>query len=590
MKHYYDQWRNRILDALVTFADGSTDGSTDKSALRAALLAETPPDSTMGDIAFPMFPFARILRKSPNDIAAGVCAAVSAGSTDAGSKVEPAGPYVNVFLNRADISGTVLASVLKEQETFGRTGGMTGRSVMVEFSAPNTNKPLHLGHLRNDALGESISRLLAAAGATVQKVNLINDRGIHICKSMLAYRKFGEGATPESLGKKTDHFVGDFYVRYSQWEKEDPTAEQQARDMLQSWEAGEPETVDLWNRMNTWAIEGVQKTYQRTGITFDRVYRESDTYTLGRDEILKGIETGVFYRDEKGTVWVDLADIGLDKKVLLRADGTSVYLTQDIGTAIERHREWPFDQLIFIVANEQRYHFQVLFEVLKRLGMEWAANLHHLSYGMVNLPEGKMKSREGTVVDADVLIDELAGMAEREIRAKGRESSVGGVEETAEKVALAALHYYLLQTNPNKDMIFDPAESLSFTGNTGPYLQYVGARIASMIRKAGDAPKSAEPQSKGYSTPTVLEEWDLIKKIAFFPFVCADAADGLNPSLVANALYDIAKTFSRFYHDHPIAIADDPDVRAFRLSLSHAVSIVMENGLRLLNIPYLEAM
>jgi arginyl-tRNA synthetase len=336
--------------------------------------------------------------------------------------------------------------------------------------------------------------------------------------------------------------------------------------------------------MNRWAIEGIEETYRRTGISFDDTYFESQTYTLGRDEINRGREAGVFYQDESGTTWVDLTDINLDKKVLLRADGTSLYLTQDIGTAIRRQEDWHFDRLIYVVASEQRYHFQVLFEVLKRLGWKWAENLFHLAYGMVNLPDGRMKSREGTVVDADVLLDDLAGMAAGEIRDKGRADAIDDVEATAEKIARAALHYYLLQTSPVKDMVFDPAESLSFTGNTGPYLQYVGARVSSMLRKqpAPDNVKPLRPRSE--------EEWQLVHALASYPDVVADAANGYNPSLVAGALYEIAKTFSRFYHDHPIAVAEDPAVRDTRLGLSAAVRNVMQHGLNLLNIPFVDRM
>ncbi|MCB2173588.1 arginine--tRNA ligase, partial [archaeon] len=478
----------------------------------------------------------------------------------------------------------IVNTVLSDQHRYGDSDALKNTKVMIEFSCPNTNKPLHLGHLRNDALGESTARILAAAGADVRKVNLINDRGIHICKSMLAYRTFGDGATPESTAQKSDHFVGDYYVRYAQWEKEDSGAADQAQEMLQKWENGDEETHRLWLLMNRWAIEGIEETYGRTGISFDQTYFESETYKSGRDEIHKGIEKGVFFRDEKGTVWVDLTDIELDKKVLLRADGTSLYLTQDIGTAIQRHQDWPFQKLIYVVASEQRYHFQVLFEVLRRLEKPWAKNLYHLAYGMVNLPEGKMKSREGTVVDADDLIDRLSAMATEEINAKGRVDAGNDVSQTAEKIALAALHYYLLQTNPIKDMVFNPEESLSFTGNTGPYLQYVGARITSMLRKV------PAPESVDAVTPETDDEWQLIHYLADYPRVIEEAARNYNPALVAGALYEIAKTFSRFYHDHPIAVAQDPQVRSHRLALSAAIGNVMRHGLHVLNIPFVEQM
>jgi arginyl-tRNA synthetase len=579
MKQYWNHWKPRVLDALATVG-GDT---VDRTALEETLLIETPPETEKGDIAFPMFPYARLLRKNPTQIAAGVVEALrSADGMD--GRVEAAGPYVNVFLARAPIASEVINQVLSAGDSYGNGVALAGERVMIEFSCPNTNKPLHLGHLRNDALGESVARMLSAAGAEVRKVNLINDRGIHICKSMLAYQEFGNGSSPEKEGRKSDHFVGDYYVRYAQWEKEDQGAEARARAMLKAWEDGDEQTHQLWLTMNGWAIGGIEETYRRTGISFDQTYFESQTYRLGRDEILKGLEQGVFYRDDAGTVWVDLTDIDLDKKVLLRGDGTSLYLTQDIGTAIRRHEDWPFDRLIYVVASEQRYHFQVLFEVLRRLEKPWATNLHHLAYGMVNLPEGKMKSREGTVVDADDLIDRLRDLAAEEIRAKGRDEHVDDVASTAEKIALAALHYYLLQTGPVKDMVFNPEESLSFSGNTGPYLQYLGARVSSMLKKQ-DAPEVV-----GEFEPQAEEEWQLVHRLAGYPQLVVDAARAHNPSMVAGYLYDTAKVFSRFYHDHPIAVAEDPAVRTFRLGLSQAVMTVIRHGLGLLNIPFVDAM
>jgi len=577
MKQYRNYWTDRVDAALRERYP-----EADPEQIRAALTAETPPDVDKGDIAFPMFPFARILRTAPQAIAASV--AEELAGTEGTPRVEATGPYVNVFLDRGSVGAEIVNAALQAGSAYGANDRLAGTRIMIEFSCPNTNKPLHLGHLRNDAIGESVARILAAAGAEVRKVNLINDRGIHICKSMLAYRHFGEGATPESRGVKSDHFVGDFYVRYAQWEKEDASAEQQAREMLTRWEAGDTETHELWKTMNNWAIDGIQKTYDRTGISFDDTYYESETYALGRDRILAGIQDGVFYRDEKGTTWIDLTDIGLDKKVVLRSDGTSLYLTQDIGTAIRRHEDWAFDRLLYVVASEQRYHFQVLFEVLKRLGLGWAENLYHLAYGMVNLPEGKMKSREGTVVDADDLIDELASMARQEIVDKRRDSELDDVDATAEQVALAALHYYLLQTGPVKDMVFDPKESLSFTGNTGPYLQYVGARISSMLAKrAIEGPATpVEPESD--------DEWRLVHFVAGYPDQVAAAAENYNPSLLAGYLFDCAKVFSRFYHDYPIAVAEDPVVRTNRLALAGAVMNVMKNGLDLLNIPFVAKM
>lgn len=586
MKQYWNTWKERLTEII-----GEIFPEAKRDTIEAALAIETPPDTGKGDIAFPMFPFARVLRANPNQIATKVAEALNTVGYDEGEGRQPApgcakaiGPYVNIFLERTRVAARVIDTVLEAGKAYGNGSDLNGERVVIEFSCPNTNKPLHLGHLRNDALGESVGRLLRAAGATVRSVNLINDRGIHICKSMLAYQEFGAGSTPESEGKKSDHFVGDYYVRYAQWEKEDPAVVEKARALLQAWEEGDEKTHELWLAMNRWAIEGIEKTYRRTGIAFDQVYYESETYTLGKEEILKGLEQGVFYRDEKGTVWVDLTDIDLDRKVLLRADGTSLYLTQDIGTAIHRFRDWPFDRLVYVVASEQRYHFQVLFEVLRRLGYAWSTNLHHLAYGMVNLPDGKMKSREGTVVDADDLIDALSGMAFEEIQRKGRDDGEENTRARAEQIALGALHYYLLQTGPVKDMIFNPEESLSFTGNTGPYLQYVGARVSSMLRK------QPAPERVAIPIELVEEEWLLVRQLADYPRVVVEAAVTYNPSLLAGYLYETAKVFSRFYHDHPIAVADDVEVRDFRLGLSRAVMYLMQHGLEVLNIPFLETM
>ncbi len=556
---------------------------------------ETPPRPELGDIGIPVFPFARVFRMAPAAIASEAAAALNADpAARAAGAFTADGPYINVKLEKSSVAARILAAIREQGERYGSAGRggkapFAGRRVMVEFSSPNTNKPLHLGHLRNDALGESVSRILKAAGADVFKVNIINNRGVHICKSMLAYEKFGGGQTPQSAGVKSDHFVGDYYVKFHNWSLEDPSAEKQAQDMLLKWEQGDPSVRDLWRKMNGWAVEGINETYRRTGVSFDKIYFESDTYLKGRDEIMKGLEDGIFYKEEDGSVWIDLAEINLDKKVLLRKDGTALYMTQDIGTAIARHRDWAFNQLVYVVGSEQQYHFRVLFYVLKKLGYEWADRLYHLSYGMVNLPEGKMKSREGTVVDADDLIDQLRDGALEEIAAKGREEAVGDPAAVAAKGALAALHYYLLQTTPTKDMLFNPKESLSFNGNTGPYLQYMGARISSILRKAEesglDLSASADP-----SVLTHEAEWELIKILGDYPDTVEKAASELDPSGIAGYLYDVSKAFSRFYHDCPILSAEDPAVAAARLELSRAVLTVLKNAMHLVLVPFLETM
>jgi arginyl-tRNA synthetase len=384
--------------------------------------------------------------------------------------------------------------------------------------------------------------------------------------------------------------VGDFYVRYAQHEKEHPEAEAEVRELLRKWEEGDPETVALWRKMNDWVISGIEETYRRTGVSFDQVYLESEVYTLGRREILAGVEKGTFQRDPDGSVWVDLSARNLDREVLLRADGTSLYLTQDIGLAIQRSRDWPFQRLVYVVGSEQRYHFRVLFAVLALLGYPWAGNLHHLAYGMVNLPEGKMKSREGTVVDADDLLDELAALAGEEIRNKEREEDVGDLSRTSAQIALGALNYWLLQVTPVKDMTFDPKESISFNGNTGPYLQYTGARIASVLRKYGERRESF---AGGAYSPEALglpEEWEVAKSLALFPETVAAAAKDLNPSLVAVHLYELSKAFSRYYQDHQILRNQDRNLVVSRIALVKAVLQTLRNGLELLGIPFLEAM
>lgn len=551
---------------------------------------ENPPDPGMGDLGFPMFMFAKKFRKGPPVIAREV-AEILSGDVELAEygRVQSQGPYVNVFVSREKATESVLKNILLSPESYGKTNSLSGRKIMIEFSSPNTNKPLHLGHLRNDALGESVSRILKFLGAEVYKVCIINNRGVHICKSMLAYKKFGNNETPESLGVKSDRFVGDFYVKFAKWASEDPGAEEEAQEMLRKWEAGDPDTVALWKKMNNWAVSGMERTYKRTGVSFDKYYFESDTYLLGKDAIAKGLEEKIFYKDEEGTTWVDLTEENLDKKVLLRKDGTSVYITQDIGTAIQRHNDWPFDQLVYVVGSEQIYHFKVLFLVLKKLGYSWADMLYHLSYGMVNLPEGRMKSREGTVVDADDLIDSLRDMAVEEIKVKNREEAVGDINDVAEKIALGALHYFLLQVTPSKDMLFNPKESLSFNGDTGPYLQYMGARITSVLKKAETSP-SVQGAVSDYSLLDEEYEWELLKLLAKFPDVVDEAGRNMDPSRIALYLYELSKGFSRFYHECPILDEKNPVLSKTRLDLAKAVLVVLKNAMNLVMIPFLESM
>ncbi len=574
-----------------------------------SIVVQAAPNPQMGDLGSPMFAFAKTFRMAPPQIASGV--AELTGETKLG-KILAVGPYVNIKLNKTDAASSILNTITKQKENYGSFNQegkkpLTGRKVMIEFSSPNTNKPLHLGHVRNDALGESVSRILKAAGADVYKVDLINNRGVHICKSMLAYKLFHEanGDTPESLGMKGDHFVGQCYVEFDKYLKGEkdkpetahPEAAQMAEDMLIKWEAGDPEVRALWEKMNGWTFDGVKATYERTGISFDKYYFESETYLKGKDEIMKGLEKGVFFKAEDGSVRIDVTDVvgkGKDEdnheKVLLRKDGTSVYITQDIGTAISRHDDWAFNQLVYVVASEQNYHFKILFHILKKLGFDWADKLYHLSYGLVNLPSGRMKSREGTVVDADDLIDSLHEDALKAIKERGRDDEVGDADEVAEKVALGALHYYMLQATPIKDMLFNPEESLSFNGNTGPYLQYMGARINSILGKAGEAGLAEDTSDAAVALLVSEDEWALIKQLGDYPAVIAKAAEGLNPSDVAAYVYETAKLFSKFYQNCPIVNADNKQLAGARLYLADCTLQVIKNAMKLVLVPYLEKM
>lgn len=484
----------------------------------------------------------------------------------------------------------------------------TGKNIMVEFSSPNTNKPLHLGHIRNNLLGDSVSRLLKASGNNVIKTTLVNDRGVHICKSMLAWLKVGNGATPESTGIKGDHLVGDMYVAFNNiYKKEvddlvaggmdEETAKKEApclreaHEMLQKWEAGDKEVRDLWARMNGWVLKGFDESYKALGITFDKVYYESQTYLLGKELVQKGLNMGVFVKDPDGSVWCDLTADGLDRKLLIRSDGTSVYITQDLGTAERRFAEYHLDSHVYVVGNEQNYHFQVLKLILKKLGFEWSDNIFHLSYGMVELPEGKMKSREGTVVDADDLLQKMY----EEARATSDES--GKLADMSEEdkaklyhmIGLGALKYFIIKVDPKKTMLFNPKESIDFNGNTGPFIQYTHARIRSILRKAAE--KGIE-----YSTsplPKVelsAKEIRLIKLLNTFPARVAEGAQAYSPAVIANYAYDLAKEFNQYYHDTPILKEENEDVLKMRLVLIDTLSAVLRKAMGILGIELPERM
>lgn len=468
----------------------------------------------------------------------------------------------------------------------------SGKNIMVEFSSPNTNKPLHLGHVRNNLLGDSVSRLLQADGNNVIKTTLVNDRGVHICKSMYAWQQRFNGVTPESSGKKGDHLVGDCYVEYSKMEKEDPSVLGKVHQMLVKWEQGDPEVRSLWKMMNSWVLAGFDQTYKALGISFDKVDYESQTYLLGKSLVQKGLDMGVFVRDPDGSVWCDLTADGLDRKLLLRSDGTSVYITQDLGTAQRRFEEYKLDAHIYVVGDEQNYHFQVLKLILAKLGFAWADQIYHLSYGMVELPEGKMKSREGTVVDADDLIGQMYEEAKATSESSGKLDGVPDEEKERlyRMIGLGALKYFIIKVDPKKKMLFNPKESIDFNGNTGPFIQYTHARIRSILRKA-------QERGLGHDVSLLREDiaWSpkevrLVKILAGYPQKVSEAAAALSPALIANYAYDLAKEFNQYYHDTPILREEDKDVLQARLVLIDTISSTLRKAMGILGIELPERM
>ena len=549
-----------------------------------------------GDYTLVTFPLLKLSHKSPEVTANEIGARIVADNPQIAAFNVIKG-FLNLSLSPAfwiDRFGEIAADV-----SFG-DAAPTGRTIMIEYSSPNTNKPLHLGHIRNNLLGYSVAQILKANGHNVIKVNLVNDRGIHICKSMLAWQLYGGGETPASTGMKGDHLVGKYYVEFdkhykaqikelvSQGMSEDEAKKkapimQQAQEMLRRWEAKDPEVYKLWQMMNGWVYEGFDVTYKALGVDFDKVYYESQTYLLGKSLVQEGLDKGVFFRKEDNSVWIDLTADGLDQKLLLRGDGTSVYMTQDLGTALRRFEENKLDEMIYVVGNEQNYHFQVLKLVLKKLGYAWSDEIYHLSYGMVELPEGKMKSREGTVVDADDLIADMVETAREMSTELGKLD--GCTKEEADDVCrivgLGALKYFILKVDPKKTMLFDPRESIDFNGNTGPFIQYTHARICSILRKADEA----GIDYKSYDCTELLpEEVALIKSLADFPNVVKAAGESFSPSLIAAYAYDLAKTFNGYYHDHSILREEDEQKRRMRLMLAGEVARIIRRAMALLGI------
>ena len=556
-----------------------------------------------GDATLVVFPFLKLSRKSPVDTAREIGEALQAASPLVSSFNAVQG-FLNIVLSSDQIQARFDA--IRSADAWGTTPvDPNAPAAMVEFSSPNTNKPLHLGHVRNILLGHSVSRILEASGRKVVQVQIVNDRGVHICKSMWAWQQFGGGITPDSAGKKGDHLVGNFYVRFDQefrsqvrelmaQGRDEDAAKAGAQcmlevqEMLRQWEAGDTEVRSLWATMNGWVYDGFNQTYSRLGVRFDRNYYESDTYVLGKQDIEEGLARGVFYRRDDGSVWIDLREDGLDEKLVLRRDGTSVYMTQDIGTAIQRFKDFSIDRLTYVVGNEQDYHFKVLFLILKKLGYAWADQLYHLSYGMVDLPSGKMKSREGTVVDADDLLDEMESTARALSEELGKTEGLGEAEKAQLYRVLGhgALKYFILKVDPRKRMVFNPEESIDFNGHTGPFIQYSHARIKSILRKA-----EGRATTWNWSDVTVDERSkELIQTLDRFPQAVEQAARAYSPAVVAQFAYDLAKAFNAFYQSNPILNAESDALVAFRVELCGTTASALRRALELLGIEAPERM
>lgn len=559
-----------------------------------------------GDYTVVVFPYVKQARKSPDAVANELGTSVKAALSQIESYNVIKG-FLNFSVNN-DYWNEFTNSIANNKRYGLKNVDQQSSPVVIEYSSPNTNKPLHLGHIRNNLLGWSVSQLLTANGRNVKKVNLVNDRGIHICKSMLAWLRYGNGETPESSGMKGDHLVGKYYVEFDKHYKEEirqlmekGIEEEQAKKeaplmleaqkMLKQWEEGDKEIRALWEKMNGWVYAGFDETYKKMGVGFDKIYYESNTYLLGKELVQKGLDMGVLFRKEDGSVWCDLTDVGLDQKLLLRKDGTSVYMTQDLGTALLRHNDFGADQLIYVVGNEQDYHFQVLKIILGRLGFDWAEKVYHLSYGMVELPNGKMKSREGTVVDADDLIEEMEKTAEEMCRERGKNDELSAEEQKKlyHILALGALKYFILKVDPTKTMLFNPSESIDFNGNTGPFIQYTYARIRSIIRKAiGEKGLDLTTQCNNVSLNE--KEREVIKMLHEMPSVVDQAATAYSPAMIANYTYDLAKTFNSFYQDTPILRETDSNRMLFLVRLCAAVSNGIKNMMWILGIDVPERM
>ena len=562
-----------------------------------------------GQLTVVVFPFLRASKKGPEQTGQELGQYLKENLSDVVENFNVVKGFLNLVISSQ--SWLELLQAINADEQFGFVSATEDSPlVMIEYSSPNTNKPLHLGHVRNNLLGSSLARIVAANGNKVVKTNIVNDRGIHICKSMLAWLKYGNGETPESSGKKGDHLIGDYYVAFDQHyrqevkelvaqgmdeekAKQEAPLIKEAHEMLVKWEQNDPEVRALWKKMNEWVYAGFDETYKMMGVSFDKIYYESDTYLEGKEKVMEGLEKGIFYRREDGSVWADLTKDGLDEKLLLRSDGTSVYMTQDIGTAKLRFQDFPIDKMIYVVGNEQNYHFQVLSILLDKLGFKWGKDLVHFSYGMVELPSGKMKSREGTVVDADDLIAKMIEDAYQVSKEMGKNEDIPEAEarEIARKVGLGALKYFILKVDARKNMLFNPAESIDFNGNTGPFIQYTYARISSILRKAKEAGMDLSALTTLSNQITLSEkEISLIQKLNSFEAAVRQAGQDYSPSGIANYCYELTKEYNQFYHDFSSLKEEDDNIKQFRLMLSKCVAKVLNEGMGLLGIEMPERM
>lgn len=593
----------QILSSIIQAVKSLYGADVEQSMLS---LGKTKKEFT-GDLTLVVFPLLKISRQKPEDTAEAIGAYLKQNCAQVADY-----NVIKGFLNLS-LAQACWVYTLKSMDSDINFGfkPVTENSplYMVEYSSPNTNKPLHLGHLRNNLLGYSLSKILEANGYKVVKTNIVNDRGIHICKSMIAWLRHGNGATPESTGIKGDHLVGDYYVAFDKDYKAEVAAlmaenpgmtedeakanapiMKEAQEMLRKWEAGDAEVRALWQKMNSWVYAGFDETYKRMGVGFDKIYYESDTYLVGKEKVLEGLEKGIFYRRADGSVWADLTKDGLDEKLLLRSDGTSVYMTQDIGTATLRFSDYKIDKMIYVVGNEQNYHFQVLSLLLDKLGFSFGKDLVHFSYGMVELPEGKMKSREGTVVDSDDLMDEMVTTATQISKELGKLDGLTEQEiaETCEMIGMGALKYFLLKVDPRKNMVFNPKESIDFNGNTGAFIQYTHARIKSLLRKAADAGILSDALDRNLQISD--KEAGLVQTLAAFPAAVSQAGVDYSPSQIANYIYDLVKQYNQFYHDFQILKEENEALRSFRLVLSENVAKVIAKGMGLLGIQVPEKM